>query len=45
MTKKDSATSVVTGLQQDEASPLAKFYRAVRSGETSQFSVAEGCAR
>lgn len=45
MTKIDSPTSIVTGLQQDEASALAKFFRAVRSGETSQLSVAEGCAQ
>jgi len=45
MTKIDSATSIVTGLQQDEASPLAKSFRAERSEETSKLSLAEGCAQ
>lgn len=45
MTKIDSSTSIVTGLQQDEASPLAKSFRAERSGETSRLSLAEGYAQ
>ncbi len=45
MTKIYSATSIVTGHQQDEASPLAKYFLAERSGETTRLSLVEGCAQ